>query len=1030
MSSRRAGLLVILSVASLRGASGCQGNTVVGNGTSPEPDAARSPDAPVLILPDAGPAADAARCPPSESCTRGDWQYCGDIGDGCGGTLHCGTCSSGSWCVGNVCRSEGPLDAGALLSCSVPGGTYCGDIGNGVGGKLECGSCPTGWTCTDNLCVAEPPVCTPIGCGTGSSGFCGKIGDQCGHKVDCAGCAAGQLCKGSHCVPATGCEPTTCNPKGGQYCGGDIGDGCGDSIHCGDCSAAGWTCVDHLCKGGPDCNHVTCGAGAGKYCGVIGDNCGDSLDCGTCIAGENCVNSQCVPNACTPLTCAPPGGQYCGGAIGDGCGGQLTCDAPCPSGWDCVDHRCVGDSTCNRLTACSTGTPYSYCGDIGNRCGDTLHCPASCADGQICDKDTRLCKGDPTTCKPGTCSNGTAFNYCGTVGDGCGGSLNCPTDCGAGQVCDTAKSLCKGDPAVCVPITCTAENGGRYCGGAIGDNCGGAITCDAACPTGFACEKNACVCKSTSCGACSGLSCQVVRCDASSTTLSGKVFTPAGANGDPVYNALVFIPNGPLAALPPDGPSCDQCTPLTSDQVVAGDLSGPDGSFVISNVPTGDDIPLVVQLGKWRRQISIKISNTCGDNPLADGTVRLPRNQSEGNIPLTAVTTGSADALECVLRKMGIDAAEFTAPTGTGRIRIYRENGASLAAGTTPEASTLWGGTGPNGGTGTNGQPGLSSYDMVLLPCTGDIASSVANPSKPGEPPSRAATDAPGYPNLLSYTTAGGRAFVTHYSWKWIAPSRSPFPATANWSLAGTPTSEVQETRYYPGPGGDQTIPPPVTAEVTTTFAKGAGFAQWLIGIGAATNTGGVTTIPIYNVTHVADSVIPGTSDAPVSQLWLSSPLAWRQFAGSTAADCSTNPQSNPNCIQQQFAHQFTFNTPVGSPVASQCGRVVYSGFHVNQPASGTTPEYCTGPMKAQEKVLEFMMLDLASCIGTNPPPPVKPPPATTPPPPPPAPPSPSPPPTVAPPTVVPPSAVAPPPPPAPPMVPPPPPPPPPPPIP
>ena len=221
-----------------------------------------------------------------------------------------------------------------------------------------------------------------------------------------------------------------------------------------------------------------------------------------------------------------------------------------------------------------------------------IHCPASCADGQICDKDTRLCKGDPTTCKPGTCSNGTAFNYCGTVGDGCGGSLNCPTDCGAGQVCDTAKSLCKGDPAVCVPITCTAENGGRYCGGAIGDNCGGAITCDAACPTGFACEKNACVCKSTSCGACSGLSCQVVRCDASSTTLSGKVFTPAGANGDPVYNALVFIPNGPLAALPPDGPSCDQCTPLTSDQVVAGDLSGPDGSFVLLSYG---------QLAKFRR---------------------------------------------------------------------------------------------------------------------------------------------------------------------------------------------------------------------------------------------------------------------------------------------------------------------------------------------------------------------------------------------------------------------------------------------
>ncbi len=1019
-------ILAILSFTSLAGAPGCQSPAQVDTVADAARDTAT--DGVAVVLPDTRSSDDASSCAPSTTCSKKEWQYCGDIGNGCDGVLHCGGCPAGLSCANNVCQSGDAIDAGPLTTCTVPGGTYCGDIGNGAGGKLACGSCPAGWTCTDNLCTADPSVCTPIECGTGPSKFCGKIGDECGHLIDCGGCGADQECKGNQCVPASGCQPTSCNPPGGQYCGGEIGDGCGASIVCGDCSTAGWSCVDHLCKGGSSCAPAVCGSGAGKYCGTIGDGCGAGLDCGPCIAGETCANGQCVPNDCTPLTCTPAGGQYCGGTIGDGCGGQLTCDAPCPSGWDCSKHLCVGDPNCDRLTSCQTNTPYAYCGEIGDQCGGSLQCPDDCAAGQVCDKPSRLCIGDPATCKPGDCSNGTAFNYCGTIGDGCGGRVNCPTDCGSGQVCDSVAGLCKGDPQTCTPIGCKAANGGLYCGGPIGDGCGGAITCAASCPTGFVCEQNACVCQSSQCGACSGLGCQIATCDAGSTTLSGKVFTPAGATGDPVYNALIFIPNGTLPTLPPDGPSCDQCTPLTSDQAVAGALSGPDGSFVMTNVPTGDNIPLVVQLGKWRRQITISISNSCADNPLPDGTVRLPRNQSEGNIPLTAVTTGASDALECVLRKMGVDASEFTAPTDSGRIRIYKETGASLATGTTPDAATLWGGTGPNGGTGTDGQPGLASYDVVLLPCPGDVPSGMANPSTPGQPPSRATTDAPGYPNLLSYTTAGGRAFVTHYSWKWIAPSRSPFPATANWSLAGTP-QEVQETRYYPGAGGDQTIPPPVIAEVNTTFTKGAGFAQWLLAIGAATQTAGVTTIPIHNVAHVADSVLPGTDAAPISQLWLSSPLAWRQFAGNTAVDCSTNPQSKANCIQHQFAHEFSFNTPVGSPADQQCGRVVFSGFHVNQPANGTTPEYCTGPMTAQEKVLEFMMLDLASCIGVGTPPPAIPPPAAPPPPPPPAPPSPSPPPPVTIPPVIPPTLVPPPPPPPPPVLPPPPPPPPPPPI-
>jgi hypothetical protein len=1209
---------------------GPAGNTDADGISNNRPDAPWiSLETPPIIRIDGGPSSDGG-CSLT-GCKVAGGHYCGLIGDGCGGSINCPACPAGETCIANICNNGQGYDGGVLTSCTVVGGQYCGDIGNGAGGKLSCGACTApGWSCTDGVCTASPGICAPAVCQTPSGQYCGTIGDGCGYALTCPTCPAGLTCVNNQCVPAIGCTPATCNPAGGQYCGGVLGDGCGGSITCGACTTPGWSCQNHLCKAPAGCIPLACGTGAGKYCGTIGDSCGGSLPCGGCGAGETCTNNQCVPVICTPLSCNPKGGQYCGGTVGDGCGGVLDCSKPCPAGWLCQNNLCVGDATCPRIPSCANGTPFSYCGDVGDNCGGVLHCGASCAPGQVCDTATGVCKGDagctkitctnntlfnycgdigddcggtlacgatcgagqicdksaglckgdvncvPVTCDNGTpfnycgdagngcggslhcgndcaagqvcggdgvckgdatckpftcdngttfgycgaigdgcggkllcstkcaagqvcgsdnlckgdancvlktcdngtdfkycstvgdgcggalrcstncgtgktcdttkglchgdasckplaaCTNGTDFNYCGKIGDGCGGTFTCSTDCGAGKVCDTSRNLCKGD-GNCKPIGCTAANGGQYCGGPIGDGCGGAITCPTTCPSGATCEKNACVCTGNNCGQCSGLQCQIPKCEGGTTTISGKVYTPLGSpDGDPVYNAQVFIPNGALPAIT-DGPSCDQCTPLTSAEAVAGAISGPDGRFTISNAPTGTGIPLVVQLGKWRRQITIDVPNACGDNPLADGTVRLPRNKSEGNIPLTAVTTGQVDALECVLRKMGIDANEFTLPTGDGRIRIYRENGASFASGSTPDATTLWGGTGAKGGTGTSGQPGLSSYDMVLLPCPGDA------PRSAGAPPSRAADGyytATGLQNLVDYTAAGGRAFATHYSWVWVAPSRTRFPPVANWSLStGTP-QEVLETRYYSGAGSSN--PPSylaVVAQVNDSFAKGAGFAQWLVNIGAGTLNNGVTSISLNNVEHVADSVIPGTTAAPVTQAWLTSPLAWRQYSGNSAYNCTDTDHPSNTCAQHQFAHQFSFNTPVGSGPAEQCGRVVFSGFHVNQPGSGTTPGYCAGKLTPQEKVLEFMMLDLASCISIGaPPPPIIPPPSTqvpppppppapppppsspAPPPPPPAPPPPSPPPPATSPPAPPPPPVAPPPPPPPPV--------------
>src|SRR3954453_541263 len=69
-------------------------------GRSAADAAARGPAPVVAPLPPAGPAADAAACL-RVTCTPAGGHYCGDIGDGCRGTLSCGDCPAGSSCGGD-----------------------------------------------------------------------------------------------------------------------------------------------------------------------------------------------------------------------------------------------------------------------------------------------------------------------------------------------------------------------------------------------------------------------------------------------------------------------------------------------------------------------------------------------------------------------------------------------------------------------------------------------------------------------------------------------------------------------------------------------------------------------------------------------------------------------------------------------------------------------------------------------------------------------------------------------------------------
>src|ERR1019366_7674076 len=95
------------------------------------------------------------------------------------------------------------------------------------------------------------------------------------------------------------------------------------------------------------------------------------------------------------------------------------------------------------------------------------------------------------------------------------------------------------------------------------------------------------------------------------------------------------------------------------------------GSFTLTGVPTGKAVPVVVQIGKWRRVVSVDTAD-CQTTAISKGTLRLPGNKSEGSLPQMALLTGGLDNLGCFMKKLGIDTKEYSSRHGGGRLDVYQ----------------------------------------------------------------------------------------------------------------------------------------------------------------------------------------------------------------------------------------------------------------------------------------------------------------------------------------------------------------------
>jgi hypothetical protein len=419
--------------------------------------------------------------------------------------------------------------------------------------------------------------------------------------------------------------------------------------------------------------------------------------------------------------------------------------------------------------------------------------------------------------------------------------------------------------------------------------------------------------------ACRGIGCNIVDCNAMGlppTSITGTVFAPNGTL--PLNGVNVYVPVDPL---PPftEGVTCDRCSTTLPGSPVVATVSDATGAFRLDNVPVGADIPLVITTGKWRRQITIPTVNQCTENAIGAGETRLPKNKSEGDIPKIALTTGNADSLECLIRKLGIDDSEVTYDSGDGRINFFTGNGINQItgqSGTMPNATTLW-----------DSPTNLAKYDIVFFSCEG---------AQRPNTKSQTALD-----NVEAYTALGGRVFTSHWHNIWVgggfqgngSPRVVAWAGTDN-SIASGGLADWDDTDGNPGnPIGIDEVANP----------KGTLFADWMVNVDAA--SAGRGNITQTNNTQRRTALTLDTSRAE----------RWVQTINANESPAMGGPQ------------MFQFTTPINVSSDQRCGKVVYTDMHVSG-NPGNNPYPATAcpnlDLSEQEKALAFMFFDIAGCVG------------------------------------------------------------------
>ncbi len=433
---------------------------------------------------------------------------------------------------------------------------------------------------------------------------------------------------------------------------------------------------------------------------------------------------------------------------------------------------------------------------------------------------------------------------------------------------------------------------------------------------------------------CTGIACNVADCASKNmppTTITGTVFAPNGTL--PLYGVSVYVPNSNPGAFTP-GVSCGACANgLPGDPIVTA-TTDDKGKFSLEGVPSGTDIPVVITIGKWRRQIKVANVASCGTQDIAPADTRLPASHddmtpnttSPPDLPQIAISTGHADSLECLMRRLGIADKEITTDTQGGKIHLFSDTKATTGntgvgvssfdgnfgggMGNFSDSQTLW-------GTSATDLGKLKDYDIVILSCEGD---------QHAETKPQAAMD-----HLKAYADIGGRVFLSHWHNIWLEGGTKAKTGTkpAVWDAIAS----FDDAGTDPPAGTKDTID-----QSPADNPKGMSFANWMFNVQTNSPLGQVT-IADKTAKHTATMI-----DNAKAERWV-------------------YLQSGTN----QFPQNFQFSTPNEMPLENRCGKVVFSDMHVSGgPAlPNTYPTSCgtSTTLTDQEKALAFMFFDIATCV-------------------------------------------------------------------
>ncbi|MBL8950189.1 MAG: hypothetical protein JNK82_05395, partial [Myxococcaceae bacterium] len=171
-------------------------------------------------------------------------------------------------------------------------------------------------------------------------------------------------------------------------------------------------------------------------------------------------DSTCA-GCCSAGVCTTPSPQACG-SLGNAC-------IACAAGDVCRAGLCVAVTSCTPATCASAGT---NCGTMPDGCGGTLSCGSCSVAGESCGG-----AGTANVCGAGTCTPRTCESQglqCGVASDGCSTTLECGACTAAGETCGGGgtPNLC--GKGACTPVTCAEQ--GKNCGTAP-DGCGNLAPC-------------------------------------------------------------------------------------------------------------------------------------------------------------------------------------------------------------------------------------------------------------------------------------------------------------------------------------------------------------------------------------------------------------------------------------------------------------------------------------------------------------------------------------------------------------------------